>query len=337
MEEGSIKMKPSRRAVLAAGLAMPAILGLPRGAQAQVTMTLGHNAAAGNPRWIAADKFGELVKEKTGGRLAVRVAGAEQLGNEQSLLTSLRTGAVDMTVNSQGSTSALLPELAALGLPFLFPTSAAAFKVLDGSIGTELDQRFAKIGMVPLGWWDNGIRHITNSKRPIVKPADLKGLKLRTPPDPMTIDIFQALGAGTEQISFGELYVALQQGVVDGQENPLVNIASSKLFEVNRFISLSAHKWECSPFLMSQITWTRLSPADRDVIKAAAKESGELQRKLFLDAETRFATEFKANPKLQVNDADQAAFREASAKVYDSWRTKPFGDFVDRLAKTARA
>lgn len=326
----------SRRTLLATGLAMPAVLTLPREAQAQVAMTLGHNAAAGNPRWIAADKFGELIKERTNGRLSVRVAGAEQLGNEQSLLTSLRTGAVDMTVNSQGSTSALLPELAALGLPFLFPTSADAFKVLEGPIGAELDQRFAKIGMVPLGWWDNGIRHITNSKRPIVKPADLKGLKIRTPPDPMTIDIFQALGAGTEQISFGELYVALQQGVVDGQENPLVNIASSKLFEVNRFISLSAHKWECSPFLMSQITWMRLSPADREVVKATAKEAGELQRKLFLDAETKFAAEFKANAKLQVNEADQAAFREASAKVYDTWKTKPFGDFVDRLAKAAR-
>jgi tripartite ATP-independent transporter DctP family solute receptor len=327
----------SRRTLLAGGLAAPAILSLPRDAQAQVTMTLGHNAAAGNPRWVAADKFGELIKERSKGRLAVRVAGAEQLGNEQSLLTSLRTGAVDMTVNSQGSTSALLPELAALGLPFLFPTSAAAFKVLEGPIGTEFEQRFAKIGMVPLGWWDNGIRHITNSKRPIVKPADLKGLKIRTPPDTMTIDIFQALGAGTEQISFGELYVALQQGVVDGQENPLVNIASSKLFEVQRYISLSAHKWECSPFLMSQITWMRLSAADRDIVKAAAKEAGELQRKLFLDAETKFAGEFKANAKLQVNEADQAAFREASAKVYDAWKAKPFGDFVDRLAKAARA
>jgi tripartite ATP-independent transporter DctP family solute receptor len=327
----------NRRTVLAAGLALPAVLSLPRGAQAQVTMTLGHNAAAGNPRWIAADKFGELIKERTKGRLAVRVAGAEQLGNEQSLLTSLRTGAVDMTVNSQGSTSALLPELAALGLPFLFPTSADAFKVLEGPIGAELDQRFAKIGMVPLGWWDNGIRHITNSKRPITNPADLKGLKIRTPPDPMTIDIFQSLGAGTEQISFGELYVALQQGVVDGQENPLVNIASSKLYEVNRYIALSAHKWECSPFLMSQITWMRLSPADRDVVKATAKEAGELQRKLFLDAETKFANEFKANSKLQVNEANQAAFREASAKVYDTWKAKPFGDFVDRLAKAARA
>ena len=252
-----MKTTISRRTLLAGAFATPAILTFPRGAQAATNLTLGHNAAPGNPRSIATERFAELVKERSNGNISVRVAGSEQLGNEQSLLTSLRTGAVSMTVNSQGSTSALIPELAALGLPFLFEDSAAAFKVLDGPIGEELAQRFAKVQMVPLGWWDNGIRHITNSKRPVAKPADLKGLKIRTPPDPMTIDIFQALGAGTEQISFGELYIALQQGVVDGQENPLTNIASSKLFEVNKFISLSGHKWESSPFLMSQITWTR--------------------------------------------------------------------------------
>ena len=258
-----MKSMISRRTLIAGALSAPAILTLTRGASAATNLTLGHNAAPGNPRSIATERFAELVKERSGGNISVRVAGSEQLGNEQSLLTSLRTGAVSMTVNSQGSTSALIPELAALGLPFLFEDSAAAFKVLEGPIGEELAQRFAKVQMVPLGWWDNGVRHITNSKRPVVKPADLKGLKIRTPPDPMTIDIFQALGAGTEQISFGELYIALQQGVVDGQENPLTNIASSKLFEVNKFISLSGHKWESSPFLMSQITWTRLSAPTR--------------------------------------------------------------------------
>ena len=266
---------------------------------AATNLTLGHNAAPGNPRSIATERFAELVKERSGGNITVRVAGSEQLGNEQSLLTSLRTGAVSMTVNSQGSTSALVPEIAALGLPFLFEDSAAAFKVLEGPIGEELAQRFAKVQMVPLGWWDNGIRHITNSKRPIVKPADLKGLKIRTPPDPMTIDIFQALGAGTEQISFGELYIALQQGVVDGQENPLTNIASSKLFEVNKFISLSGHKWESSPFLMSQITWTRLSAAGqgdhqdrrqggrRPATQAVCRERGQVQRRVQGRSEAR--------------------------------------------------
>jgi TRAP-type C4-dicarboxylate transport system substrate-binding protein len=166
-------------------------------------------------------------------------------------------------------------------------------------------------------------------------PDDLKGLKIRTPPDPMTIDIFQALGAATQQISFGELYVALQQGVVDGQENPLANIASSKIFEVNRFISLTAHKWECTPFLISQITWARLSTADKDLVKAAAAEAGKLQRGLMNDADVKFLAEFKANSALSVNQADQEAFRKASAKVADEWRKKPFGDFVDQLVKAA--
>jgi len=331
-----MKTTISRRTLLAGAFATPAILTFPRGAQAATNLTLGHNAAPGNPRSIATERFAELVKERSNGNISVRVAGSEQLGNEQSLLTSLRTGAVSMTVNSQGSTSALIPELAALGLPFLFEDSAAAFKVLDGPIGEELAQRFAKVQMVPLGWWDNGIRHITNSKRPIVKPADLKGLKIRTPPDPMTIDIFQALGAGTEQISFGELYIALQQGVVDGQENPLTNIASSKLFEVNKFISLSGHKWESSPFLMSQITWTRLSPADKEIIKTAAKEAGDLQRKLFAENEAKFNAQFRADPKLAVNEVDKPAFREASSKVVDTWRAKPFGPFVDQLVKAAK-
>ncbi len=325
----------SRRTLIAGAISAPAILTLTHGASAATNLTLGHNAAPGNPRSIATERFAELVKERSGGNNTVRVAGSEQLGNEQSLLTSLRTGAASMTVNSQGSSSALVPEIAALGLPFLFEESAA-LKVLEGPIGEELAQRFAKVQMVPLGWWDNGIRHITNSKRPIVKPADLKGLKIRTPPDPMTIDIFQALGAGTEQISFGELYIALQQGVVDGQENPLTNIASSKLFEVNRFISLSGHKWESSPFLMSQITWTRLSAPDREIIKTAAKEAGDLQRKLFAENEAKFNTEFRANSKLAVSEVDKPAFREASAKVVDTWRGKPFGDFVDKLVRAAQ-
>lgn len=322
-----------RKFILAAGVAAPAVLMLPRGAQAATTLSLGHNAAPTNPRQIAALKFADIVKEKTGGRIEVRVAPSEQLGNEASLLTSLRTGAVDMTVNSQGSTSALVPEIAALGLPFLFATSADAFKLLDGPFGAVLAERFAKVGMVPLGYWDNGIRNISNSKRPINVPDDLKGLKIRTPPDPMTIDIFQALGAATQQISFGELYVALQQGVVDGQENPLTNIASSKIYEVNPYISITGHKWESSPFLMSQITWGRLTPADKDIIKAAAAEAGALQRKMLDEGEAKLFTEFKANPAIKMNNADKAAFRKASASVVDAWRKKPFGDFVDQLVK----
>lgn len=333
-------MTLNRRGFLAGAtalLAAPAILCLPRGAQAAVVMTLGHNAAPGNPRGIAADEFARLVAEKTGGEYSVRVAGAEQLGNEQSLLTSLRTGAIDMTINSQGSCAALVPEIAALGLPFLFDTSDAAFKVLEGDTGKALTERFASINMVPLGWWDNGIRQITNSKRPINKVADLAGLTIRTPSDPMTIDIFRTLGANTEQISFGELYIALQQGVVDGQENPLTNIASSKLYEVNPFISMSGHKWEVSPFLISQIRWTRFNDTQKTAIQEAADAATRMQRGLIKEAEAKHLETFKANANLKINEVDKDDFRKASAPVAELWKAKPFGEFVSNLIAATKA
>lgn len=330
----------NRRSLLAGSaalLAAPAVLSFPRGARAATTLTLGHNAAPGNPRGTAAEEFGVLVAEKSGGEYAVRVAGAEQLGNEQSLLTSLRTGAIDMTVNSQGSCSALVPEIAALGLPFLFADSAAAFRVLDGTPGEALAERFAAVNMMPLAWWDNGIRHVTNSKRSVNTPADLAGLTIRTPPDPMTIDIFNTLGASTEQISFGELYIALQQGVVDGQENPLTNIASSKLYEVSPFISMTGHKWEVSPFLISQITWARLDDSAKTAVRESADAATQMQRRLLQESETRLLAEYKANPALTVNEVDREAFRQAAAPVAEIWRAKPFGEFVSNLIEAAKS
>lgn len=327
----------TRRAALfgAAGaaslVAMPSVLR----AQTPLKISFGHGAAAGNPRSIAADKFAEIVKANSNGAIEITVAGSEQLGNDAAMLTSLRTGVLGISANSQGATSAVVPELAALGLPFLFPDASTAVKVVSGPIGAKLEEKFAAVGIQPLGWWDNGIRHITNSKRPIKVPDDLKGIKLRTPADPMTIDIFQALGAGTAQIAFSELYVALQQGVVDGQENPLTNIASSKLYEVNKFISLSAHKWESTPVLMSKVAWGRLDKKGQDIVKAAAAEAGALQVKLSDEQNAKLLTDFKANANLSVNEVDRAAFQKATASVYDKWEQKPFGAFVKDLRKAA--
>jgi TRAP-type transport system periplasmic protein len=278
-----------------------------------------------------------MVSERTGGNVTIKIAGSEQLGSDVSMLTSLRTGALDLTANSQGAASGLVPELAALGLPFLFSNTEAAMKVLSGPVGEELTKKFAGVGMIPLDWWDNGIRHTTNSKRPINAPADLKGLKIRTPADAMTVDIFQALGAATQQIAFGELYIALQQGVVDGQENPLANIHSAKLHEVNKFISLTGHKWESTPFLMSQISTRKVKPNELDIIKTAAKEAGALQRKLMTETDAKLLAEYKANPKVAVNEPDRAAFQAATASVVDNWKKKPFGEFVGKVATAAKA
>jgi TRAP-type transport system periplasmic protein len=331
-------MQPTRRRLLAGtAVALLAASALAASsAWAQTTLTLGHGAAPGNPRSVAAEKFAELVAEKTGGEVTVNIAGSEQLGNDVAMLTSLRTGALDLTANSQGAASGLVPELSALGLPFLFEDADQAFAVLDGPVGEELAAKFADLGIITLGWWDNGIRHMTNSKQPIEKPADLDGMKIRTPADPITIDIFQALGAATEQIAFSELYVALQQGVVDGQENPLANIASSKLYEVNPYISLSAHKWESTPFLASQIGWARLTPEQQAAVQEAATEAGQFQRQLMKEADQKLLAEFQANPDLKVNEVDRETFKQATAPVIEAWEGKDFGDFVKRVVEAAK-
>ncbi|MBD5800622.1 2,3-diketo-L-gulonate-binding periplasmic protein YiaO precursor [Azoarcus sp. Aa7] len=331
----------SRRALLrnTAVLGAASLFGAPAivGAASPIRITFGHGAAPGNPRSVAAEKFAELVKAKSNGAIEVTVAGAAQLGDDAAMLTSLRTGSLGISANSQGTTSSVVPELAALGMPFLFADSASAVKVVSGRIGDQLRPKFDAIGLVPIGWWDNGIRHITNSKRPIRAPDDLKGLKIRTPADPSTIDIFQSLGAATAQIAFAELYVALQQGVVDGQENPLTNIASSKLYEVNKYISLSAHKWESTPVLMSKIAWGRLNKQQQQLVMEAMAEATALQISLSSEANTKLLADFKGNPAVAVNEVDRAAFQKQTASVFDKWEQKEFGAFVKALRATMGA
>lgn len=310
---------------------------LPLPAQAQtVKLTLGHGAAPGNPRHEAAVKFAELVKAKSGGRIDVQVAPSAQLGDDAAMVTALRTGALDMSANSQGAVANAVPEYAAFGMPFLFATAGQAFKVLDGPLGKELSDKSAEKGLVVLGYWDNGIRHMTNSKRPITKVEDMKGLKMRTPPDTVLVDIMQSLGAEAQQIKFAELYVALQQGVVDGQENPLVNIHASKLYEVQKHLALTSHMFQMTPFLIGKRSWDRLSEADRKAVTEAAAEATALQRKLSQESDDKLLAELKAKG-VQVTTVDKAAFEKATASVDDKWLATPIGPYVKKVIAAARS
>jgi tripartite ATP-independent transporter DctP family solute receptor len=323
-----------RRTLVAAAFALAASLALPALAQ-NVKLTLGHGAAPGNPRHEAALKFAEIVKAKTSGRIEIQVAHSAQLGDDAAMVTALRSGTLDLSANSQGAVSTVVPEYAALGLPFLFSDVKQAWSLLDGPVGEELAKRTAAKNMVVLGYWDNGIRHVTNSKRPIKAPADAKGLKLRTPPDAMTVDIVQALGADAQQIKFAELYVALQQGVVDGQENPLANIASAKLYEVQKYLSLTGHKYEVNPFVISKRTWDKLTPADQKVLHEAAAEATTLQRKLSKEADEKLAADLKAKG-VQIDTVDRKAFVDATRPVYAKWQSGPQGEFVKRVIAGAQ-
>ncbi len=318
-------------------LAAAAIAVLPLAAQAQaVKLTLGHGAAPGNPRHEASVRFAEVLKAKTGGRIEVQVAPSAQLGDDAAMVTALRTGALDMSANSQGAVANAVPEYNAFGMPFLFPTPAAAFKLLDGPLGKELGERSAEKGMVLLGAWDNGIRHMTNSKRPISKVDDMKGLKMRVPPDATLVDIMKSVGAEAQQIRFAELYVALQQGVVDGQENPLVNIHASKLYEVQKHLALTSHQFQMTPLLMSKRTWDRLSDADKKAVQEAAAEATALQRKLSQEADDKLLADLKSKG-VQVTTPDRAGFEKATSDVDDKWMASNIGPYVKKVIAAARA
>ena len=160
-------IRTNRRTFLqGAGIAVAAsaLTFRPGRARAATTLTLGHGAAPGNPRTVAAEAFAKMVGERTNGEVVINIAGSEQLGNDVSMLTSMRTGALDLTANSQGAASGLVPEIAALGLPFIFKDAAQAHQVLEGPIGAALVEKFTAVGLIPLDWWDNGIRHTTNAQ-----------------------------------------------------------------------------------------------------------------------------------------------------------------------------
>lgn len=323
-------------AILRRTLVAAAVLTAAGLAQAQtVKLSLGHGSAPDNPRHIASLKFAELVKAKTNGQVEVTVSPSGQLGTDPALITAVRSGAVDITANSQGAFANVVPEYAAFGMPFLFADLPSAWKTMDGPVGKELADKTAEKGMVVLGYWDNGIRHMSNSKRPLNVPEDMKGLKMRTPPDAVTVDIMTAVGAQAQQIAFTELYVALQQGVVDGQENPLVNIKSAKLYEVNKYISLTGHKYEMTPFVMNKRSFDGLSEANKKAVMEAAAEATKLQRNLAQEADNKLEAELKSLGAV-INRANKAAFEKATANVDDKWIASPIGPFVKKVIAAAR-
>lgn len=300
---------------------------------AQQVLRLSHNAAPGNPKAEASLKFAQLVAEKTNGRIRIEVGGNAQFGDDVESLTNMRLGTLAFSTNSQGTTSGVVPQFSVIGLPFLFRDLNHAYKVVDGPVGDKLNELAKAKGLVVLALWDNGIRHTSNNKRPIVKPEDLAGIKVRTPPDPITLDIFKALGANPGPLAFSELYIALQQGVFDGQENPLMNIYSSKLHEVQKYISLTGHKYETTPLLASKMIWDTIPKADQQAIKEAAIEAGKLNRQMSLAADAELRKKL-ADAGVKINEVNQAEFAAKTKPVYDKW-SQQYPDLVKLIVAEA--
>lgn len=321
-------MNTFRKAALAALATSISLTAFTAAAEAR-TLRLGHSSTETNPRHAAALFFADRVKELSKGELEIAVSSNAQLGDDVEMMTGLRLGSLDLAISSQGAMAGLVEEATLVGLPFLFQDSKAAWTALDGEVGNTLKEKAAAKGIVVMGFWDNGIRLITNNVRPIHEPADLQGLKIRIPQDPMANDIFSAIGANPVPIPFAETYLALQQGVADGQENPAVNIYSQKFHEVQKYLALSHHKYEFLPFLASKMALASLKPDEQEILMQAAAEATEFQRTNAYTANEERLKEIEASG-VEISEIDVDAFRKAEEPVYQKWEAK-YPDFVALL------
>lgn len=248
-------------------------------AQAQTrTIKFANQNAKGHPIVLGMEKFAELVDQKSGGKLKVQVFPGGALGSDQANVSALQGGTLEMASMNSGIFASLVKDFAIYDFPFLFGNPKEADAVVDGPFGQNLHKKLEDKGLVGLAYYELGFRHITNSKRPITKVEDIAGLKLRVIPNPINVDWVSALGANPTPLPFPELYAALEQKAVDGQENPVATIKGAKLFEVQKHITLTNHQYNPQSVVISKKFWDSLSAGDRKILQEAATESVAYQR-----------------------------------------------------------
>ncbi|MFC0281005.1 TRAP transporter substrate-binding protein [Falsigemmobacter intermedius] len=283
---------------------------------------------AGSKAWI------EATKAATGDRFNFVEFPSSALGGEREVLEGLQLGTVEATIVSSGVLSNFVPEIGVFDVPFLFRDFDHARAVLDGPIGTEMLTRFADHGLVAVAWGEQGFRHITNNRGPIAAPADLAGLKLRTMENPVHIKAFQTLGAAPTPMAWPEVVSALEQGTIDGQENPLSVIVSSKLNEVQKHLTLSGHVYAPNVLFVSSIFWDGLSDEDKEAFRKGAVEGGLAMRAFVDNAEATGAQAMKdAGMDVAELTAEQKeAIKAALAPAYEDY-AKTFGaDLLQQIA-----
>ena len=296
---------------------------LAQAASAETVIKIGHVLNSDHSWHKNLSGFAEDVKKGTEGRVVIQLYPSAQLGNEKDMVEGLTLGMIDGGLIGGGSFQSIDERFGIEALPYAWPTHEAAYKAFDGKLGEFLFKLLNEKGIEGLAWWENGFRHITNNKKPIVKPEDLKGLKIRVTPDKMRLDTFKLLGAAPMAINFGELYSALQQGVVDGQENPYAIIYSNAFNEVQKYLSKTGHIWGSAILCVNSNIWSQLSDEDKATVKQLAQKWGEAQRKETIQEEDEFLKKLEESGML-VNEVDKAAFQQAVQPVWQSYE-KTFG------------
>ncbi|OCP10043.1 MULTISPECIES: TRAP transporter substrate-binding protein [unclassified Ensifer] len=247
----------------------------------------------GHPQVTGMEKFAELVKEKSGGKIEVKLFPGGTLGGDVQTVSALQGGVIEMTVLNAGILANNVKQFGAVDLPFLFDSGAEADKVMDGAFGASLLKLLPDTGLVGLGYWELGFRNLTNNRHPVTKLEDIKGLKIRTIQSPIPIELFNTLGANAVPLPYTELYTALETGTVDGQENPAANILNAKFYEVQKYMTLTRHQYNPQIVLVSKKFWDGLNEEETSVLQAAATEARDYQRKVSREADAAALEEIR--------------------------------------------
>jgi len=243
-------------------------------------------------------------------------------------------GGVDMALVGTAVLGQFQPQISIFDLPFLFKDREHAYKSLD-TVGMDIGKGLEPRGIKLLGYMENGIRHLTNNVREVKTPADMADLKIRVMNNKVYIEMMKALGASPTPMAFGELYSAMQQGTVDGQENPSAHIWTKRFFEVQKYASLTAHSYSPEPVIMSMITWNRLNDKQREIIQSAAKEAIDWQRKVATEQDKEYWDKIKASGKIKVTEVDRAPFKAATKPVIKMFASKVGQDNLDKIEALA--
>ena len=323
------------RPLLAAALAIAAPASF-----AQQKLQIAGNFATEHPSSVAVEQvFKAEVAKRTNNELQVDVFPAMQLGGAKENVDAVRSGTLALTWVGAAYLSRIVPQLEAVALPFVFPNREVALRVIDGAVGDAIEKKLQDKGFTSLGWMELGMRHITNGQRPITTMADLKGLKIRLQPSETHLASFRALGANPVAMDVKELYSALEQGVVDGQENPYTVISASRYAEVQKHLSNSGHFFDFIAVIGSKKALDQLKPEHQKAVREAMTATIAFQRKLAIETETKALAELKTKMTYtEISPAEREAMRKATAPVIDEVVKKRAGaELVEQvLAEAAR-
>jgi TRAP-type transport system periplasmic protein len=299
-------------------------MALSSSAWAQTTMRMSISAAQNSHQGVGIDAFAKVVEQGTNGRIKIQNFYSGALGGERESIEAVQLGTQELTLTSTGPVPNFVPETKILDIPFLFRDKAHAHAVLDGPIGDELLTKFDAKGFKALIWAENGVRHMTNNKRAVNVPEDLKGLKMRTMENPIHIAAYKAFGIVPTPMAFPEVFTALQQGTVDAQENPLSVILFAKFSQVQKHLTLTGHVYSPAVILMNKGTWDKLSAGDKAVFMDAAKAAVKANRARVAEDDAKGVAELRSQGMQIVENPDKSKFIAALAPVNAEFE-KQFG------------